>query len=217
MAMEATASGVKVDDSIEITPERLHAETVARHLAVPDRVVMDSLDQAERELGLKIAKGDLLDPLFLRKMGVEGYGLDEAVEQASRLFRSLRPGEFDEDAVTAGLDLPENIFPCKGNSNYVSLTNIGGDGIQLDKDRQYVQIYQTSNSRAITGVGSWEKVSADDFEIEEGKRLGDLGLGVFSPIFHIEQGNITIQSPDGLRIAVPEATAGFDDISKITP
>lgn len=120
----------------------------------------------------------------------------------------------------AGLDLPENIFPYKGNSNYVSLTNIGGDGIQLDKDGQCVQIYQTSDSRAITGVGSWEKVSlglpADDFEIE-GKRLGDLGLGVFGPIFHIEQGNITIQSPNGLKIAVPEATAGFDDISKTTP
>lgn len=120
-----------------------------------------------------------------------------------------------------GLDLPENIFPYKGNSGYVSLTNIGGDGIRLDKDRQCVQIYQTSNSRAITGVGSWEKVSlglpADDFEIDGGKRLGDLGLGVLGPIFHIERGNITIQSPDGLRIAVPEATAGFDDISETTP
>lgn len=216
LAMEATASGVKVavvdgvgnDDSVEITPERLHAETVAAHLVVPDRTVMDSLGQAERELGLKIAKGDLLDPLFcawgvleiasaegekggakmeafgggdvtvvafldqgkditdrivplyfnptadhridtilsprfhglrarelrvppksflpsgtvilladdggmdlllhplfLRKMGAEGYGLDEAVEQTSRLFRSLRPGEFDEDAVTAGLKI----------------------------------------------------------------------------------------------------------------
>lgn len=107
----------------------------------------------------------------------------------------------------AGLDLPKNILPYKGNSGYVSLTNIGGDGIQLDKDGLCIQIYQTPNSKVITGVGSWEKVSlglpADDFEIEEGKRLGDLGLGVLGPILHIEQGNITIQSPNGLRIAVP--------------
>lgn len=214
LAMEATASGVKVavvdgvgnDDSVEITPERLHAETVAAYLVVPDRTVMDSLNQAESELGLKIATGDLRDPLFcawvvlemataegekvgaevrafgggdvtavafldqgkditdrivplyfnptadhnidsirsprfhglkarelrvseksflpsgtvilladdggmdlllhpwfLREMGAEESGLDEAVEQTSRLFRSLRPGEFDEDAVTVGL------------------------------------------------------------------------------------------------------------------
>lgn len=121
----------------------------------------------------------------------------------------------------AGLDLPTNIFPHKGNSNYVSLTNIGGDGIQLDKDGQCVQIYQTSDSQTIEGVGFWEKVSlglpGDDFKVEEGERFGDLGLGVLGPIFHIEQGNITIQSSNGLKIAVPEATAGFGDINKTTP
>lgn len=72
LAIEATASGIKAavvdgvgnDDSAEITPERLHAEIVARHLVIPDRTVMDNFDRAESELGLKIATVDLRDPLY---------------------------------------------------------------------------------------------------------------------------------------------------------
>lgn len=72
LAAGATSSGAKLaivdgvmnDDSLELAPERLHAETVARHLAVPDRTVMENLDQAENELSLKIAAGDLRDPLY---------------------------------------------------------------------------------------------------------------------------------------------------------
>ena len=96
----------------------------------------------------------------------------------------------------------------KGNSGYVSLTNIGGDGIQLDKDGLCIQIYQTPNSKAITGVGSWEKgfhlaYRLMILRLKEGKRLGDLNLRRLGPILHIEPENITIQSPNGFGIAVP--------------
>lgn len=214
LAAGVTSSGAKLsivdgimnNDSLELAPERLHAEIVARHLTVPDRTVMESLDQAENELSLKTAVGHLRDPLycawvvleiaseegekvgakvgvfgggdvtavafldqgkditdrivplyfnptadhnidsirsarfhglqtrelrvadqsllpsgtvilladdggmdlllhpwFLRKMGVDEPGMDEAVEQTACLFRAVRSDEFDEKTVTAGL------------------------------------------------------------------------------------------------------------------
>lgn len=72
LRMEATASetkiavvdGVMSDDSKIMTPERLHAEIVAKNLAAPDKTVLQGLDQAESELGPSGGAEELRDPIF---------------------------------------------------------------------------------------------------------------------------------------------------------